>query len=92
MHLSVMPVSSTNGSRGIVTDGQPCLRLVSHFKVVCRASAAHLRWNPSRIDGIAQDIRLKPSNCKCEGRDKELAIAVSLRFIPALVHPVHVPE
>ena len=87
-----MPVSSTNGNRGIVTDGQPCLRLVTHFKVVCRASAAHLRWNPSRIDGIAQDIRLKPSNCKCEGRDKELAIAVSLRFIPALVHPVHVPE
>ena len=53
---SVMPVSAADSCRGIFAHGKPRLREIPLFEIVRRTRPAHLRRDPSRIDGIAQHV------------------------------------
>jgi hypothetical protein len=71
--LRVIPVFATDLRGGIIADGKPGLGEVPQFEIVRRSGASHFGWYPTRINGIAQDIRPSPSNSECKRRDVELA-------------------
>ena len=56
LRSAVMPVSAAESCLGIFAHSKPCLREISLFEIVRRTRPAHLRRDPSRIDGIAQHV------------------------------------
>ena len=57
----MMKIATADLCLGIVTDGQPHLRLVAFLQIIRRAASAHLGRNPTGIHRIR--VNLRPTPC-----------------------------
>ena len=88
----MVPVPAADLRRGILADGEPGLGEVPLVEVVGRAGAAHLRRNPSRVDGVARHVRPAARDGERERGEVELAVGVGLAGVPLPSGPVDVVE
>src|SRR3954471_19196982 len=88
----MVPVPPADGRSGIIAGREPRLGEISLLEIVRRSRAAHLRWNPARVDRIAQDVGPAPRDGEGERGYIELSVRVRLARIPASLIPIDVAQ
>ena len=75
--FAVMPIAATDPRGGVSADGEPGLCEMPQRQIIGGSRAAHLRRNPTRVDGIAQHVRPPAGHSKGKRGNVELALGIS---------------